>query len=258
MAVDNTIYDRDAEHWWSGQGHLSLLQAMIPARIDYLQRLEKQLDSFTLPGSSVLDIGCGGGLFTERLAQLGCDVVGVEPSQKSIDVARQHAADGGHTIRYEVAAGEQIPFDDGTFDLVSCCDVLEHVDDVGVVVAEGARVLKPGGIYLYDTLNRNWLSRFVAVTLFQEWLGIAPTGLHDADMFITPAEMDEALDEAGLESAARAGLTTDMGPVASLRRLWNVRRLKRGQMDHEAFGRTMMFRVGGPLLINYIGHAVRV
>jgi 2-polyprenyl-6-hydroxyphenyl methylase/3-demethylubiquinone-9 3-methyltransferase len=100
-------------------------------------------------------------------------------------VAQRHADQMGLDINYRVASGEHLPFDNNTFDLVYCCDVLEHVRDADAVVAESARVLKAGGMYLYDTINRTWFSKFFLILLFQEWAWsrIVPQNLHDGSKF---------------------------------------------------------------------------
>ena len=153
-----------------------------------------------------------------------------------------------------------MPFDDGKFDLVLCCDVLEHVGNVGVVVDEAARILKPGGVFLYDTINRTWLSRIVAIELLQEWawLRIVPRGLHDWEQFITPKEMEGHLRAAGLESRHMAGLAPAMGPVASIGRLIDIRKLKRGEMTYAELGQKMAFSVTRGKVMNYIGYAVKM
>jgi 2-polyprenyl-6-hydroxyphenyl methylase / 3-demethylubiquinone-9 3-methyltransferase len=257
MGADNSIYDRDAEHWWSGQGHLSLLRSMIPARLDYLRSIATAQDWPDVSGCRVLDLGCGGGLFSEALHEMGCQVTGIDPSGRSITAALEHASAQGYGIRYEVGRGESLPFEPASFDIVACCDVLEHVDDVTAVIRETARVLRSGGVFLYDTINRNWVSRFALVTLFEGWLKLVPPGLHDSDAFIRPAEMRKHLEVGGLQHGGMVGLTTAMGPIVSLRRLLHLRRVRQGTMSFAEFGEGMVFRAGGPTVANYMGYALR-
>jgi 2-polyprenyl-6-hydroxyphenyl methylase / 3-demethylubiquinone-9 3-methyltransferase len=259
LAADNTIYDRDCEHWWSGEGHLALLGTLLPARLEFLGEAVTHEGLGTLDGKRVLDVGCGGGMFSEELAKLGAEVTGVDPSAKSIEAGRAHAAAGGLDITYEHGHGEQLPFDDGRFDLVVCCDVLEHVDDLDTVMAETSRVLKPGGLYLYDTVNRTWVSKLFVIHLFQEWswTRLVPSGLHDWDSFIRPEEMETLLVAHGLRPARRSGLAPSLGPLVSARRLWDLYRLKTGRLDHASFARGMLFAPSPIELTNYIGCAIK-
>ncbi len=98
----------------------------------------------------------------EEFGRLGCDVLGVDPSEVSINTARRHAGRSGLTIEYKVGSGEHLPAEDGTFDIAYCCDVLEHVSDLEHVLAETSRVLKPDGVYFFDTLNRTFASKILA------------------------------------------------------------------------------------------------
>ena len=136
-----------------------------------------------------LDVGCGGGFLAEEFARLGFDVVGVDPSTVFIEAARRHAAASSLKIDYRVGEGEQLPLQDRMFDVAYCCDVLEHVSDLDRVMSETARVLKPGGLYLFDTLNRTLQSKLVAIKVIQEWplTRIVDTPLHQKRGAETPA-----------------------------------------------------------------------
>lgn len=259
MGADNTLYDRDWETWWSGKGHLSLLAMIVPARLRFLREVCDCESGLELAGKRVLDVGCGGGLFSEELARLGCDVTGIDPSQESIRVAREHAEESRLDIDYHVGRGEELPFEDATFDVVVCCDVLEHVDDLARVMAQTVRVLRPGGLYVYDTVNRNWVSKLFLIHLFQEWsaTNLVPPGLHDWERFIKPHEMDQLLQEHGLRPIRRSGMAPDLGPLVSIRRLRDLHRLKKGTLDHATFAEGMLFDLSPIELTNYIGAAVK-
>ncbi len=259
MGADNTLYDRDWESWWSGKGHLSLLQMIVPARLRFLREVCDREIGLDLTGKRVLDVGCGGGMFSEELARLGCRVSGIDPSKESIRVAREHAAEGELDIDYRVGRGEELPFDDETFDIVVCCDVLEHVDDLERVMAQTVRVVQPGGLYLYDTVNRTWISKLFVIQIFQEWsaTNLVPPGLHDWENFIRPAEMDDLLRQHGLTPLRRSGLAPDLGPLVSLRRLRDLHRLKKGTLDHATFAQGMLFDLSPIEWTNYIGAAVK-
>ncbi len=193
----------------------------------------------------------------EEVARLGCQVTGVDLSPRSIEVAQRHAEQMGLTITYRVAPGEQLPFHDNTFDLVYCCDVLEHVSDVSVVIAGSAHVLKPGGMYLYDTINRTWLSKLMMITLAQDWLRIVPPNLHDWKQFIRPNELHNILTRHGLEPCDTIGLMPDMNPIKSIKRLFDLRKLKRNEMSYAEFGRGMMFQMSRLTFVNYMGYALK-
>jgi 2-polyprenyl-6-hydroxyphenyl methylase/3-demethylubiquinone-9 3-methyltransferase len=254
MPVDNTLYDRMADTWWKESGFLHLLSALNPARFGYMRRvltMELHLDPRSL---LALDVGCGGGLLAEEFARLGCAVVGVDPSEESLAAARAHAAAQGLAIDYRRATGEALPFDDASFELVYCCDVLEHVGDLGQVIAETARVLKPGGTYFYDTINRTLQSRLIIIKLLQEWRWTAmmPPRLHDWGMFIRPDDLRRALKQHGLVPGGFTGLKPRANPLRVVRAL---RRLKRGLVSYAGAVREMDFGESPDVSVSYIGYA---
>ncbi len=238
MPVDNTVYDRMADSWWDENGFLHVLAALNPARFGYMRRVLTE-ELHLAPGSlRALDIGCGGGLLAEEFARLGCAVVGVDPSEESLAAALTHAASQGLAIEYQCAMGEALPFADESFDIVYCCDVLEHVTDLLQVIAETARVLRPGGTYLYDTINRTPQSRLIVIKLLQEWrwTALMPPRLHDWRMFIRPGEVRRALEHHGLVPGGLTGLKPRANPLRLVRAL---RQRKRGLFSYAAAVREM-------------------
>ena len=205
-----SLYDRDAEHWWDGsQRWLRALQNLVPARFAFFDRLtswDKQ---------TVLDLGCGGGFMSEALAMRGAKVVGVDVSRAAIAIAKRHAAAGGLPIRYLVASGEDLPLPDASVDRVVCVDVLEHVRDLDRVLDEIRRVLRPGGVFLFDTINRTPLARFVIVFCGERILRLLPRGTHDPAGFIALAELEAKLVARGFVDRTFKGL----GPRGINRRL---------------------------------------
>ncbi len=198
---DLTIYDAVAEDWWSDRLRwVRTLKAMVPGRLAWFDR---QID---WSGKRVLDLGCAGGFMAEALAARGAEVTGIDPAAKAIEAARAHAAQTGHQIRYDVGVGEALPYHDAGFDAVVCVDVLEHVQDLAQVLAEVARVLRPGGLFLFDTINRNALARLVTITMAEDVLRVLPKGTHDPAMFIKPAELRAGLGRAGLTPGPFTGL----------------------------------------------------
>jgi 2-polyprenyl-6-hydroxyphenyl methylase/3-demethylubiquinone-9 3-methyltransferase len=254
MPADNHLYDTMADSWWDESGMLHILHGLNPARLRYLRRVLAGTD---LGGRKTLDVGCGGGLLAEELARMGGEVTGVDPSERSLEAARTHAQQEGLAIDYRRATGEALPFPDATFDLVCCCDVLEHVDDLRHVLSEIARVLRPGGIFLYDTINRTFRSWLVVIKLFQEWRSTSfmPPDLHDWRQFIKPAELTALLAGAGLVNQGLAGLRPAVNPLQTLRLL---RDRKRGRISYLETVRRLDLRESRDLSISFIGWARRV
>ena len=201
MRNDLTIYDKVAESWWSDDIRwVRTLKNLVPGRLRWFDR---QID---WQGKAVLDLGCAGGFMAEALAARGANVTGIDPAEGAIDAARAHARKGGLRIGYDVGVGEALPYDTASFDAVVCVDVLEHVADLHRVMAEVARVLRPGGLFLFDTINRNPLARLATITIAEDLLRLLPRGTHDPAMFIKPRELRAGLQGAGLVPGAFTGL----------------------------------------------------
>jgi 2-polyprenyl-6-hydroxyphenyl methylase/3-demethylubiquinone-9 3-methyltransferase len=253
--IDNAIYDQAGDIWWDERSLLSCLNtALNPARLPYFREVLVHLFGGSPSGKPALDVGCGGGLLAEEIARLGCRVTGVDPSANSLATARAHASASGLGIDYRQGTGEALPFQAGSFDIVFCCDVLEHVSSVPAVVREIGRVLKPGGVFLYDTINRTFASKVAVIKLLQEWLKLAPPNLHVWEMFIEPSELRAALVGAGLESREMVGLRPGGNTVQLL---WGLRRLKAGTMSFGELGRRARWSRSRSLAISYMGYATR-
>jgi len=254
MPVDNAIYDRLSDSWWDEHGFLFTLKALNPVRFGYMRRI--LLDELRLApaGRQVLDVGCGGGLLAEEFARLGFTVTGVDPSEESLGVARRHAESEGLAITYRRATGEALPFADASFDVAYCCDVLEHVADLGRVVAETARVLRPGGVYLYDTFNRTPASWLILIFLLQElaWTSLMPPRLHDWRMFIRPDELRRLLEQQGMTQCGLTGLKGKGNPLAIIRAL---RARKRGALSYAEVIARMEIGESPDTSVQYIGYA---
>lgn len=206
---DLAIYDDVAADWWSGDVRwVRTLHNMVEGRLRFFDR------HIDWSGTTVLDLGCGGGFMAEALAERGARVTGIDPAEKAIEAARVHAAGEGLDIRYDVGVGENLPYADGAFDAVVCVDVLEHVSDLDRVIAETARVLKPGGRFLFDTINDNLLARLVVITAAEDILHLLPKGTHDPDLFIEKGDLMRRLKREGFE----VGRITGLGPHGINRR----------------------------------------
>ena len=198
---DLTIYDTEAGNWWSDQtAWVRTLKNMVPGRLTYFDRYA------TWTGRDVLDLGCAGGFMSEALAERGARVTGIDPAEQAIEAARAHARDVGLEIQYDTGVGEALPYPDDSFDHVVCVDVLEHVGDLSKVLHEVFRVLRPGGMFLFDTINRNLLARLAVVTMAEDVLGLLPRGTHDPKLFIRPRELKGSMREAGFDVGALTGL----------------------------------------------------
>ena len=201
MRNDLTIYDRVADQWWTGDVRwVRTLKNLVPGRLKWFDR---QID---WRAKAVLDLGCAGGFMAEALAGRGADVTGIDPAADAIAAARRHAEGAGLNIRYDVGVGEALPYADASFDAVVCVDVLEHVSDLPRVLAEITRTLRPGGLFLFDTINRNPLARLATITVAEDLLRLLPRGTHDPAMFIKPAELRRAMQGAGLVPGPITGL----------------------------------------------------
>ena len=201
MRNDLTIYDRVADSWWSDDIRwVRTLKNLVPGRLAWFDTL------IDWQGCDVLDLGCAGGFMAEALAARGAQVTGIDPADGAIAAARAHARAQGLRIGYDVGVGEALPYDDASFDAVVCVDVLEHVADLHKVLAEVARSLRPGGMFLFDTINRNPLARLATITVAEDLLRLLPRGTHDPAMFIKPRELRAAMLGAGLVPGAITGL----------------------------------------------------
>jgi 2-polyprenyl-6-hydroxyphenyl methylase / 3-demethylubiquinone-9 3-methyltransferase len=256
MPVDNEIYNAPGDIWWDEHQPLNAIRTAInPARLEYFSRVLAEL-GIDPSGKTVVDIGCGGGLFAEEFARLGAGVIGVDPSISSLDIARSHAAAMGLNIDYRVGTGEQLPLDDASVDIACCVDVLEHVDDLDAAIAETARVLRPAGVYLFDTINRTARSRLVVIKVLQEWRFTAwmPPDLHAWEQFITPGELRAALSRHHLRGRGIVGIGPGVRPPRLIRLLWQ---LHRGRISHGEFGRRARFVVTRDLRVSYAGYATK-
>jgi 2-polyprenyl-6-hydroxyphenyl methylase / 3-demethylubiquinone-9 3-methyltransferase len=255
--MNYTIYDLDSDTWWKPDTFLNLIKTVInPVRVGYAKRTIENILK-TAPGKiSVLEVGCGGGLLTEEFAQMGYNVSGIDPSESSLHAARIHATANNLEIKYEAGKGENIPFNSASFDVVLCCDVLEHVQDLPKVISEVSRVLKKGGLFIYDTYNRNAFSKISVIKILQEWRrwAVMPPGLHVWEMFIKPREIRSLLAENRMRWMEHRGIEPD---VPYLKMLHYLRRRARGELSYEEFGTKIRMVESRSSMIMYLGSAVK-
>jgi 2-polyprenyl-6-hydroxyphenyl methylase/3-demethylubiquinone-9 3-methyltransferase len=208
-------FERLASTWWEPEGPMRALHAMNPARLAWIRDEvvahfgRDRRETRILSGLSALDIGCGGGLLSEPLMRLGATVTGVDPAAENIAVAKQHAADTGLAIDYRAETVEEVADRGESFDLVFAMEVVEHVADVPSFMQSCAQVLRPGGLLLMSTLNRSLRSFALAIVGAEYLLRWLPRGTHDWEKFLTPRELADEMEDAGLVPLRPKGLFFD-------------------------------------------------
>ena len=201
-----------AAEWWDAGGKMGVLHKFNPVRLGYIRdqaterfdRDGKRLDC--LKGLRILDIGCGGGILSEPLARLGAAMVGADPSAVNIAAAKQHADDAELAIDYRVGTAEALADAGERFDVVLAMEVVEHVTDVTLFVKRCAEMVKPGGLMIVGTLNRTLKSFALAIVGAEYILRWLPRGTHQWDKFVTPNELEIAMEQGGLRVIDETGV----------------------------------------------------
>ena len=215
-----------ASRWWDPLGPQRPLHELNPARLGYVR------DRLPLAGARVLDVGCGAGLLSEALAREGALVTALDLAPELIDVARLHLLESGVTVEYRLQPVEDLALEaPGSFDAITCMEMLEHVPDPAAVIRACATLLKPGGQLFLSTLNRTPAAFAVAIVGAEYVARLLPRGTHDYKQFIKPSELAAWLRAAALQASDVSGLAYD--PIR--RKAW----------------------VGGPTAINYLACAVK-
>ena len=204
-AADVARFERLGEAWWNPRGPMQALHKINPVRIGYLRdAMTAQFGA--LRSLRILDIGCGGGILAEPLARLGAAVTGIDPSPGAIAIARSHAAGQGIAIDYRAATAESLAAAGEEFDVVLAMEVVEHVTDMPAFVNTAASLVRPGGMLFLSTLNRTLKSFALAIVGAEYVLGWVEKGTHHWEKFVTPAELQEAVEAAGLKVSGETGL----------------------------------------------------
>jgi 2-polyprenyl-6-hydroxyphenyl methylase/3-demethylubiquinone-9 3-methyltransferase len=209
-------FSRLAADWWNPRGAMAPLHKLNPVRLAYIRdqaaarfgRDVKTLDC--LKGLRILDIGCGGGILSEPLARLGADVTGVDPAAENIAVATAHAGESGVTVDYRATTAEELAAADERFDIVLAMEVVEHVIDVPGFVATCAGMVRPGGLMIAATLNRTMKSFALAIVGAEYVLRWLPRGTHQWDRFVTPEELERAIEQGGLQVIGERGVVYNL------------------------------------------------
>lgn len=191
-----------ASRWWDLEGEFKPLHQINPLRLNYV--LEKTEGVF---GKTVLDVGCGGGILAESMANEGAQVTGLDMGKEPLEVARLHALETGTTLSYIQSTIEDHALSHpGYYDVVTCMEMLEHVPDPLSVIQSCAKLVKPGGHVFFSTLNRNLKSYLFAIVGAEKLLKIVPDGTHDHNKFIRPAELIKMIDQTPLQELGITGL----------------------------------------------------
>ena len=194
-------FDELAQRWWDPRGPQKALHAMNPARLGYVA------ERVALRGAAVLDVGCGGGLLSEAMAQAGAAVTAIDLAPNLLKVARLHGLESGVKVDYRETSVEALAQDmPASFDAVTCMEMLEHVPDPSAIVRACATLLKPGGRLFLSTLNRTPAAFALAIVGAEYVARLLPRGTHQYRDFIRPAELAGWLREAGLKLEHVAGL----------------------------------------------------
>jgi 2-polyprenyl-6-hydroxyphenyl methylase / 3-demethylubiquinone-9 3-methyltransferase len=209
-------FDALATTWWDPRGEMRALHMINPLRIGYIRdaacrhfgREPRRLDS--LKDLRILDIGCGAGILSEPLARLGARMVGADPAESNIKAAIVHAEQSGLAIDYRALPAETLADAGERFDVVLAMEVVEHVADVGAFVQRCAEMVKPGGLMIAATINRTWKSYALAIVGAEYILRLIPLGTHQWDKFVTPDELEAAMEQHGLTVVDERGMVLNL------------------------------------------------
>jgi 2-polyprenyl-6-hydroxyphenyl methylase/3-demethylubiquinone-9 3-methyltransferase len=216
-----------AHRWWDPTSEFKPLHDINPLRLNYIGER-----CGGLRGKAVLDVGCGGGILAEAMAGEGARVTGIDLSEKALSVARLHQLESGVTVDYRLVAAETLAAEmPGSFDLITCMEMLEHVPDPGSTVAACARLVKPGGKAVFATINRNPKAYLFAVVGAEYLLRLLPRGTHDYARFLKPSELAALARKAALDAEAIVGMSYNpltksysLGPDTSVNYIATFRR----------------------------------
>ncbi len=194
-------FDRVSHTWWDPKGEMGTLHTINPLRTKFI------MEKLTTPNPRILDVGCGGGILSEALAKAGAQVTGLDLSEASLHVAKQHAQSQGLEIDYRYESVQDVAnAQAGTFDVVACMEMLEHVPEPAKVIAACMQALKPGGHAFFSTINRTPKAFLFAIIGGEYILRLLPRGTHNYSMLIRPAELKQWSHDAGLEFIRLASL----------------------------------------------------
>ena len=201
-AAELNKFSELAHQWWDKTSKFKPLHDINPLRLNYIN------DLVVLKGKSVLDVGCGGGILSESMAEKGAIVTGIDLGEKALKVATLHGLESGVAVDYRLVAVEELAADKPeSYDVITCLEMLEHVPNPASVVAACAKLVKPNGHVFFSTINRNPKSYLFAVIGAEYVLNMLPRGTHDYAKFIKPSEMASWARAAGLSLQHQTGMS---------------------------------------------------
>ena len=198
LSADIGSFQQHGSAFWDVQGPYRTLHQINPARLQFVERF------VVLSGLRVLDVGCGGGILREALAERGATVVGIDLAASALQAAEAHRA--GQAVEYRLESSRETAARGEVFDVVTCMEMLEHVADPAAVLRDIHALLKPGGWAFFSTINRTLKARLGAVYAAEYLLRLVPQGTHQYDWFIRPAELSRMAERAGLAPVAFCGM----------------------------------------------------
>jgi 2-polyprenyl-6-hydroxyphenyl methylase / 3-demethylubiquinone-9 3-methyltransferase len=255
--IDNDYYNLEGDKWWQSDSLLYLMKSFInPVRLDYSRKKLLIELNISPQNRTALEVGCGGGMLCEEIAGMGFITTGIDPSEESLRAASNHARLSGLNINYDSGRGEALPYNDKTYNVVFCCDVLEHVRDLPKVISEVSRVLKPEGVFIYDTFNRTLISKLFVIKISQEWKRWAfmPSNLHVWEMFIKPEELKSLLRQNNLEWKEHRGIRPD---IPLLKILNYLRKRVNGKLTHKDIVNKVHLVESNSMSTMYMGYAIK-
>jgi 2-polyprenyl-6-hydroxyphenyl methylase/3-demethylubiquinone-9 3-methyltransferase len=190
-----------AANWWDRESDFKPLHEINPLRANYID------EHSPVSGLKLVDVGCGGGILAESMAQRGATVTGIDMGEAPLAVAKLHSEESGVEVDYQQSTAEQLAeAQPGEFDIVCCLEMLEHVPDPSAVIAACADLAKPGGSLYFSTINRNPKAYLFAIVGAEHILQLLPAGTHEYEKFIKPSELAGWIREAGLQLQGMTGL----------------------------------------------------
>lgn len=204
--LDN--FNRLSSTWWDTEGEFGALHKINPLRLSFIKQFQP------IENQVILDIGCGGGILSESLAQAGATTTGIDLADEVLTIARLHSLESGVKVNYQLISAEAFASENPEqFDVVTCMEMLEHVPDPAAIIQAAADLCKSGGWIFFSTLNRNYKSYLLAILAAEQLLNLVPKGTHTHDKFIKPSELDTMARQAGLVLMDGRGI--DFNPLTN-------------------------------------------
>lgn len=203
-------FEEIANQWWDLTGDFKPLHQINPLRLQFISQhvsASETTESDGLYNKKIIDVGCGGGILSESLAKLGAKVTGIDMGNEPLNVAKLHALESGVSINYEkITAEEKAAENENTYDIVTCMEMLEHVPSPESVVAACSKLVKPGGLVFFSTLNKSIKSYLLAIIAAEKLFKLVPDGTHDHDKFIRPSQLISWAESQGLKCIDTSGI----------------------------------------------------